>query len=1231
MAVLVIGGFLYWVLATTPGGRWALVTATMQAEGSVSGVSGSVWKGLQIGHLYLPAGPVTVELNDFDLHVQWAALLDRQLHIRNLSAGRLDIALTQDDEPQTASDPFSMPVLPLELRVDRLALDEFSMSVNKKPVPVAVSDFATSLYLGGKQGQLRLNSLRLSHEQADVHLDGDVQVLNLEEPWPFDAELRADVQGKGADSMLCARRYVPTLPQGTVVTARPVKSDDNTDSPEDAATRPDTASALPVTDAALPPPATGTVPSVTGPCIVDVHVSAKGNLQDLAVTARATGQGMNLDAELELTPQAGFPLKDARIALTLADESSLHLDVDWVSQDVTSSGPTPAVAHDQLRGTLQTTRLNVGQLAGPLLPTAVLTTSGHFEAQIRNRNQLVASRIELDVAQGSVWNEQPLTGQVNASVSGVAPALPAADGAPTPGHTAATTEAPLWQTMQVRDLDIDVQLGDNHVQASGVVGVSDSDLALQIQAPALASFWPGLPGGLNLDAQLGGAIHDHALTLDATYTPDDTVPDILGQASAQLSLDIKGGWRLIDMPGSAQGASEGWEGQIQKLEASHAGLGLVVTQTPSLRLVPGATTADGLWRLGSANIGLSLDTRPVLQLAHKASSGGAGGQWATAGEITRLVVSQALIDDVHQIVSRAPGAVDSAKPLKQGGVKVRGANNDVTEITLALDWDLKFDQALAGNVSARHVSGDVMVPADPPFPLGLQTFTLDVAARPLDGALSQLGADLSVVTAEMGRASASVAVRLRATPGGGFALDMQGATIDADAAIDDLGWVSLFAGDAMDFGGRINADVRLTNQGDDRWDSSGTITGDHIRIVRIDDGVRLLDGTLAARLEGERVILEKLEFPAQLRVEPQEWRTAEWVSTNPDARDGYLRLTGEWHLSDMAGNVDVNLHRYPVLQRSDRYAMVTGVLHIDAALPALSITGRIEADAGWINLDMLGGIPTVDSDVVVIRAGDDPMADVQVPMDLSMDIEVDLGPRVYLTGYGVNSGLVGTMRIMMIDNKLTAVGALRTRGGAIEAYGQRLQLRRGTITFQGDIASPILSIEALRTGQPVEAGVRVSGTARRPAIELVSYPDVSDIEKLSWLLFGHGPDESGGDMALLLSVGTSFLGDGEPFYRKFGIDELSLQSGDIGSAGSILPAESVVSGLNSGASDLERQFISASKGVARGFTLSVRQALSDAGTVGRVSYRLARGLTAELSVGSVNGLALVYRWFSRTR
>src|SRR5699024_7330387 len=105
------------------------------------------------------------------------------------------------------------------------------------------------------------------------------------------------------------------------------------------------------------------------------------------------------------------------------------------------------------------------------------------------------------------------------------------------------------------------------------------------------------------------------------------------------------------------------------------------------------------------------------------------------------------------------------------------------------------------------------------------------------------------------------------------------------------------------------------------------------------------------------------------------------------------------------------------------------------------------------------------------------------------------------------------------EDKLTGQGAVQTRGGAIETYGQRLQLRRGTVTFQGDISNPVLGIEALRSDLAIQAGVRVGGTAKKPKIDLISYPEVSEIEKLSWLLFGHGPDESEGDMALLVSVG----------------------------------------------------------------------------------------------------------------
>src|SRR5690625_3395669 len=251
MAVLVLVGFVYWLLAPTSGGRWALVTATLHFDGSVSGVSGSFWHGLKIGHLDLPTASFTIRLNDFDLRVQWPRLLERELHIQNLSASQLHAAMSQHDTPEDDSPPFEMPTLPVELRIERLALDQLSLTINQEPIPVQIADLAGSLYVGANHGQIKLNSLVLEHAQIHAKLKADARVLQLNEPWPFDVELQAEIQGQGAGSILCARRYVPTLPAAS---------------------------------------------DAFEPCAANLHVLAKGDQDEASVTAWATGQGMDLDA-----------------------------------------------------------------------------------------------------------------------------------------------------------------------------------------------------------------------------------------------------------------------------------------------------------------------------------------------------------------------------------------------------------------------------------------------------------------------------------------------------------------------------------------------------------------------------------------------------------------------------------------------------------------------------------------------------------------------------------------------------------------------------------------------------------------------------------------------------------------------------------------------------------------------------------------------------------------------
>ena len=1205
--VMVACGFLFWVLNSQPGTRWALTTAAEQLGGEATGVSGTIWRGVYASEFSIVLPDLAIRIKDFHLEADWRELLEWRVHAHDLSAGSVVVDMTTGTETPS-TEPFRMPALPVRVAIDRLAVADLRIIQDGEPLPISVMNLAGALSLTDAGGQVVLRQLDIGHAMANVRLQGEVTALSLEDPWPLKGHVKALATGTTAESPLCARQYLPTLPVKAALKSAPAADSGNSDA--------------------------GSATGEPAACTLEVDGQVEGSLDALKVVLKGAGQGMSLDATANLTPRGAFPLTDARLALQLADGSTLNSHFNWDSKAVDGA------MQDHLVGALRADKLDVGQLVGPAIPPAVVTTDVAFDVRLRNHSELLSAVVDASVAEGSRWNKQPLAGILSAKVVNAAQAAapqlagaaaastgptapPAAPtGAPAAGVPATTSgSAPVWKSLQLEALKMDLRLGKNHLKADGALGIPGRDLTLDLTAPDLAAFWPDLSGGARVQGVAGGTLATHKADLSVQYTPSGSKRDIVGAAPLNAKLALDGRWG----PGQTDAdRAEGWRGTVRTLDLDHAGLGLHARTPTMVSFIPGAVAPAWQWQVGGTELDFLLSSKRVFTLAHQGSRGGAG-RWETQGAIAQLAISPKLVRDVGKKL-----ALDAGQEPERGGVKVSAdRGNAVKEIVLALNWDLKFAGTLQGSAHVERVSGDIMVPAQPAFPLGLETFSLDVNAKAAGTATSRVTADLDVRTAKMGRIAASGSTLLHATPAGGFRLDPKDAkTAKINADIDDLGWTSLLLGDAMELGGALHADVQLESRPTGQWNSSGTITGEKIRIIRIDDGVRLLDGTLSARLDNERLIIDKLHFPARLRVEPKEWRTATWVRENADAQGGRLDLTGEWNLFESRGTFNADLYRYPILQRSDRYAMISGRLQLTAELPRIGITGSLVADAGWFDLDVLGGIPTVDSDVVVVRAGEE-KKEASAPMDVTMDLEVDLGPRFYLTGYGVNSGLVGKMRITMIEGRLTGMGALRTRGGAIEAYGQRLQLRRGSITFQGDITSPVLDIEALRTGLAVEAGVRVAGTAKRPRIDLVSYPAVSEIEKLSWLLLGHGPDDSGGDVALLFSVGTSFLGSGEPFYRKFGINEVSIRSGELGSAGSVLPAESVVSALDSGTSDIERKFILVSKTLSNGITLSIQQALSDTGTVGRASYRLARGLTAELTGGTVNGLALVYRWFSR--
>src|SRR3546814_6438175 len=147
--------------------------------------------------------------------------------------------------------------------------------------------------------------MRISDWSSDV-CSSD---LALQDPWPLQARLSTSAIGVGADSPLCANRYVSRLPVNSGAKSKNAKDKDSAGK-EDAAD-----------------------------CTLDIETTLAGTLDDLKLAVNGAGQGMRLDVAANLAPRAAFQLKDATSALQLADGSQLESGLVWSSEAPTAAPP----------------------------------------------------------------------------------------------------------------------------------------------------------------------------------------------------------------------------------------------------------------------------------------------------------------------------------------------------------------------------------------------------------------------------------------------------------------------------------------------------------------------------------------------------------------------------------------------------------------------------------------------------------------------------------------------------------------------------------------------------------------------------------------------------------------------------------------------------------------------------------------------------------------------------
>tara|TARA_R110002126_G_scaffold15185_12_gene62532 strand:- start:3690 stop:7322 length:3633 start_codon:yes stop_codon:yes gene_type:complete len=291
-------------------------------------------------------------------------------------------------------------------------------------------------------------------------------------------------------------------------------------------------------------------------------------------------------------------------------------------------------------------------------------------------------------------------------------------------------------------------------------------------------------------------------------------------------------------------------------------------------------------------------------------------------------------------------------------------------------------------------------------------------------------------------------------------------------------------------------------------------------------------------------------------------------------------------------------------------------LEINASPQLTKITGKIDIPSALFSIDELPqGAIGLSDDTVVLNPERQPVTAQQaMAIPLEADIRVQLGEKVKLEAFGLETLLRGNLQVRQKQNKQTVNGEVRLIDGTFRSYGQDLLIRQGKMTFSGPPDQPYLNVEAIRNPANMEdnviAGIRVTGPADRPQINIFSEPAMPQANALSYLLVGRDLDSESGSAANAVTtslIGMSIASSGSlvgDIGEAFGVSDLTLDT-----AGSGDSSQVTVSGY------LNRD-------------LQIKYGIGIFEPIGEFTlrYRLMQSLYLEAVSGLDNAVDLLYRF-----
>jgi len=765
--------------------------------------------------------------------------------------------------------------------------------------------------------------------------------------------------------------------------------------------------------------------------------------------------------------------------------------------------------------------------------------------------------------------------------------------------------------------DAALSIAGNDIELHGSFGAPGDRLRFRVAAPQLARLGFGLAGAVNADGDLTGSLaHPNAtLTYDAHGVSfgENRVGAATGRAlirdGANGALEFTTDARDVHTSiADLTSLSAHVSGTRAKHTFDAAAKGTLRGRPVDLVLAASggfADTRDGPHWAGTvtrfANRGM-----PALELQTPLAIN-AGREFVTLGA-TRLTLEGARLDLKSFVYDR--GAIRSAGSASNLSVarllaireQLTGTPSRVrSDLVFSGDWDFTLGRTASGYARLERVSGDLSVDTvrSGLAPLGITA----LSARADFSAGPRLRATLHAAASRIGTADANVSVPLSPDPARGGQLSVAAdaplaGTIAAD--VPSLKTTGGLFGPSYVLDGR--AALRLTVAGTTSKPAlSGALTGDGLAATFIDQGVQLKDGVVRIVLSENLVDFQRVEF---------------------HGGDGTLRATGQVRLDRAEPDVTAHIvaDKLELFAAPDRRLSLSGSATVANGGPAggMDIDGKFKIDRALFDMPEQPA-PKLSDDVVIVRnnavvRGAPPPIEPTMNKPVSRfapraNIDIDLGRNFRFRGRGADLGLRGTVTVMSAPSQpLRAIGNVGvTEGSTYTEFGRKLAIENGFFTFNGPVANPGINILAMRRNQEVEAGVQVTGTVNAPIVKLVSEPNVSDNEKLSWLLFGHGTDQGnnvGQQSSMTAALALLGSATGKHVAQTFGLDEFTVGRSEVGLT--------------------DPQVVMLSKAINERLVLGYEQGLQSAANAFKATINLSRFWAVSTYTGTFQGIDINY-------